>query len=159
MIQQAFGDQCLSRAQMFQWYAQFMTGRTSVDDDEHAGRRRSCTTPETVARIQELVRKDRRQTIHNIAGGGNWLWDVPAGSDGRMANAPCRSLHHDNASSDTSVFTHQLLAKNQMAVIPHPTYSPDLAPCDFFLFPKMKLKPKGRWFDTIEEIQVKSESA
>jgi hypothetical protein len=40
-----------------------------------------------------------------------------------------------------------------MAVILHPPYSPDLAPCDFFLFPKMKLKLKGRWFDTIEEIQ------
>jgi hypothetical protein len=41
-----------------------------------------------------------------------------------------------------------------MAVIPHPPYSPDLAPCDFFHFPKMKLKLKGRRFDTIEEIQA-----
>jgi hypothetical protein len=41
-----------------------------------------------------------------------------------------------------------------MAIIPHPPYSPDLATCDFFLFPKMKLKLKGRRFDTIEEIQV-----
>jgi hypothetical protein len=40
-----------------------------------------------------------------------------------------------------------------MAVIPHPPYSPDLAPCDFLLFPKMKLKLKGRRFDNIEEIQ------
>jgi hypothetical protein len=43
-----------------------------------------------------------------------------------------------------------------MAVIPHPPYSPDLAPCHFFLFPKMKLKLKGRRFDTIEEIQTES---
>jgi len=42
--------------------------------------------------------------------------------------------------------------KNKMAVIPLPPYSPDLAPCDFFLFPKMKLKLKGRRFDTTEEI-------
>jgi hypothetical protein len=41
-----------------------------------------------------------------------------------------------------------------MAVIAHPPYSPDLAPCDFFPFPKMKLKLKGRRFDTIEEIQA-----
>jgi len=67
MIQQAFGDQSLSRAQVFQWHARFKTGRTSVDDDEHTGRPRSCTTPETVARIQELVCQDRRWTIHNIA--------------------------------------------------------------------------------------------
>jgi len=32
-----------------------------------------------------------------------------------------------------------------------------LAPCDFFLFPKLKLKLKGRQFDTIEEIQAKSQ--
>jgi hypothetical protein len=44
-----------------------------------------------------------------------------------------------------------------MAVIPHPPYSPDLAPCDFFLFPNMKLKLKGRRFDTIDEIQAESE--
>jgi hypothetical protein len=44
-----------------------------------------------------------------------------------------------------------------MAVIPHPPYSSDLGPCDFFLFPKMKLKLKGRQFDTIEEIQTESQ--
>jgi hypothetical protein len=35
-----------------------------------------------------------------------------------------------------------------MAVIPS---------CDFFLFPKMKLKLKGRQFNIIEETQTKSE--
>jgi hypothetical protein len=44
-----------------------------------------------------------------------------------------------------------------MAVIPHPPYSPDFAPCAFFLFPEMKLKLKEHQFDTIEEIQAKSQ--
>jgi hypothetical protein len=44
-----------------------------------------------------------------------------------------------------------------MAVIPHPLYSPDFAPCDFFLFPKMKLKLQGHRFDTSEEIQAESQ--
>jgi hypothetical protein len=44
-----------------------------------------------------------------------------------------------------------------MAIILHPPYSPDLAPCDFFLFPQMKFKLKGRRFDTIEEIQAESQ--
>jgi hypothetical protein len=44
-----------------------------------------------------------------------------------------------------------------MAVIPHPSYSRDLAPCDFFLFPKMKLKLIGRRFYTIEKIQAESQ--
>jgi len=49
-------------------------------------------------------------------------------------------LHHDNALAHTAVLTQQFLAANKIPVIPHPPYSPDLAPRDFFLFPKMKLK-------------------
>jgi len=67
MIQQGFGDQSLSRTHVFQWHTRFKTGRTSVDDDEHTGRPTSCTTPETVARIQELIYQDRRRTIRDIA--------------------------------------------------------------------------------------------
>jgi len=66
-------------------------------------------------------------------------------------------LLHDNAPSHTAVLTQQFLAKNKIAVIPHPPYFPDLAPCDFFLFPKMKLKLKGRRFDTIEKIQAETQ--
>jgi hypothetical protein len=44
-----------------------------------------------------------------------------------------------------------------MAVTPLPPYSPDLTPCDFFLFPNMKVKLKGRRLDTIEEIQAESQ--
>jgi hypothetical protein len=44
-----------------------------------------------------------------------------------------------------------------MAVIPQSLYYHDLAPCDFFLFPEMKLKLKGRRFDTIEVIQAESQ--
>jgi hypothetical protein len=38
-------------------------------------------------------------------------------------------------------------------VISHPPYSLDLAPCDLFLFPKIKMKLKGRRFDDIPTIQ------
>jgi hypothetical protein len=50
-----------------------------------------------------------------------------------------------------------LWRKTKMVAIPHATYSPDLAPYDFSLFPEMKLKLKGRRFDTIEEIQDESQ--
>jgi transposase len=66
-------------------------------------------------------------------------------------------LYHDNVPFHTSLLTQQFLAKHKMAVIPHPPYSPVLAPCEFFLFPKMKLKLKGRLFVTIEEIQAESQ--
>ena len=45
-----------------------------------------------------------------------------------------------------------------MSVAPHPPYSPDLALCDFALFPKMKFQLKGRHFDSVEEIQNESQA-
>ena len=48
-------------------------------------------------------------------------------------------LHHDNAPSHTAV---RFWRKTNLLLSPHPPYSPDLAPCDFFLFPKMKLNWK-----------------
>jgi hypothetical protein len=45
----------------------------------------------------------------------------------------------------------------KLAVISHQPYSPDLTPCDIFLFPKMKLKLKERRFDTIEKIEAESQ--
>ena len=35
----------------------------------------------------------------------------------------------------------------------HPSYSPDLAPCDSWLFPKLKEKLTGRRYETIEEMK------
>lgn len=66
-------------------------------------------------------------------------------------------LHHDNAPSHTSLLVNQYLAKNQVATIPHPPYSPDMAPCDFFLFPKLKSTMKGRRFQTIDDIKINTE--
>jgi hypothetical protein len=45
-----------------------------------------------------------------------------------------------------------------MTVIPHPAHSPDLAPCNFTLFPRLKTKLKGRHFETIEVIQAESQA-
>jgi hypothetical protein len=63
-------------------------------------------------------------------------------------------LHHDNAPPHTSRSHPNFLARYKMTVIPHPPHSPHLAPCDIFLFPKTKLKLKGRRFDTIEQLQA-----
>ena len=37
--------------------------------------------------------------------------------------------------------------------IPHPPYSPDLAPGNFWLFPKPKEKLRGSLYETIEEME------
>jgi hypothetical protein len=39
-------------------------------------------------------------------------------------------------------------------VVPHPPCSPDLALCDFLLFPRIKIKLKGRRFDDVDTIKM-----
>ena len=67
----------------------------------------------------------------------------------RLRDAVCRHrpekwrsgswiLHHDNAPAHRAVTTDEFLAKHNILSPPHPPYSPDLAPCDFFLFPQLK---------------------
>jgi len=65
-------------------------------------------------------------------------------------------LHHDNALAYTALSVQQFLPKNNMTVIPHPPYSPDLAPCDFFLFPCMKGQMKGKSFADVSEVKKKT---
>ena len=38
----------------------------------------------------------------------------------------------------------------------HPPYTPDLAPCDFYLFPKIKYALKGTRFDSVDAVKAKA---
>ena len=45
----------------------------------------------------------------------------------------------------------EFLAKNKTVIMPQPPYSPDLAPVEFFLFPKLEIPMKAKRFATIED--------
>ena len=47
----------------------------------------------------------------------------------------------------------EFLATKQITVSEHLAHSPDLAPSDFFLFPKIKKILKERYFDYIDDIR------
>jgi len=53
----------------------------------------------------------------------------------------------------------EFLATKQITVFEHPAYPPDLAPSDFFLFPKIKEILKGRYFDNIDDIRSNTTAA
>jgi histone-lysine N-methyltransferase SETMAR len=63
-------------------------------------------------------------------------------------------LHHDNAPCYAALSIMEFLAKHTITVVPHPHYSPDLAPCDFFLFPRLKISLKEILFQDVAEIQL-----
>jgi hypothetical protein len=68
--------------------------------------------------------------------------------------------HHDNAPArppaHTSHFVQQFLAKHGTAQMQQSPYPPDLAPCDFFLFPRLKKDLKGHGFEATENIKRNS---
>ena len=53
----------------------------------------------------------------------------------------------------------EFLASKQITVLEHLVYSSDLAPSDFFLFPKIKDILKGKHFDDIDDIRCNTTAA
>ena len=53
-----------------------------------------------------------------------------------------------------AVAVQEFLARKKVCVLHHPPYSPDLSPCDYFLFPKLKLPLKVRLFEDVQGIQA-----
>ena len=58
-------------------------------------------------------------------------------------------FHQDNAPVHNSILVTDYLTKMDIKTVPQPPYSPDLAPCDFCLFPKLR----GCHYETIEEMK------
>ena len=61
-------------------------------------------------------------------------------------------LHHDNAAPHKSAVVMEYLRKEWIKLLPHPPYSPDIAPCDFFLFPQIKKELKGKSFNNVKNL-------
>ncbi len=59
----------------------------------------------------------------------------------------------DNASSHVSVPALAFYGENQINLLPHPAYSPDLAPCDFWAFPTLKGHLRGRRFQNLDNLK------
>ena len=85
-------------------------------------------------RLRELIRRKRA----DLSKENSWI------------------LHHDNAPPHKAIIVNEFLAKNSTNIIEQPSYSPDMAPADFFLFPKLKLLLRGTRFQSIEDIKKNS---
>jgi len=95
---------------------------------------------EFYCKVLRRLKEDIRRKRPELWCAGNWL------------------LHDDNTSSIRALATRDFLTHKGIITLPHPPYSPDLAPCDFFLFPKMKLQLKGRRFDRVEEFRWETQN-
>ncbi|GBL94357.1 hypothetical protein AVEN_7333-1 [Araneus ventricosus] len=67
-----------------------------------------------------------------------------------MAHTPGNSLVRNVGSVKT------LLKRHEILIVGHQPLSPDLAPCDFFLFPIVKKALKGTKFETVDAVKAKT---
>jgi histone-lysine N-methyltransferase SETMAR len=101
------------------WWAKWHWGRFSPNSAVN-----SDFHYEVLRRLIENERRKRPEHWRNH----NWL------------------LHYENMPAHTSLKTTEFVTNNNMVIVSHPPYSPDLAPCYFALFPKLKMKLKGATF-------------
>ena len=62
-------------------------------------------------------------------------------------------FHQDNVPVHNSILVADYLIKMGIKTVPHHPYSRDLAPSDFWLFPKLKESLRGCRYETIEEMK------
>ena len=156
MLTKAYGESGMSKTRVYEWYKRFQDGREDVEDDERPGRPSTSTTDENVEKVKEMVMNDRRITVREVA------------DDVGISIGSCHEIFLNvlGMKHVAVKFVPKLLnfvqkqrrmevAQESLTMRQLP-YLPDMAPCDFFLFPKIKRTLKSRRFTAIDDIKSAS---
>ena len=150
MLQTAYGPSCMNRSSVFQWHKRFKEGRESLRHDEKCGRTffdsmgiiyihwvptGITVNKEYYIEVLREFRKRFRRKRPELFESGQW------------------HFHQDNAPVHNSILVTDYLTQMGIKTVPHPPYSPNLAPCDFWLFPKLKENLRGNRYSTIEDMK------
>ena len=63
----AYGESTLSKKNVYKWYKLFQEGRENVENEPRPGCPSTSTTDENVEAVKEIVLKNRRNTIREVA--------------------------------------------------------------------------------------------
>ena len=66
MLVQVKGDNAMQKTAVYKWVKRFSEGRESVTDEERSGRPATSRTEETIAKIRQTLRENRRLTVRSI---------------------------------------------------------------------------------------------
>jgi len=62
----AFGDEAPSKASVYNWFAEFKRGRSTLSHASGAGRPKTAVTQENIDAVQKLIEEDRHVTYQEI---------------------------------------------------------------------------------------------
>ena len=94
-------------------------------------------------------REDTLEERGLICRGFNWVQEEIQSEDPAFFKSIQWHFHQDNSPVYNSIHVTDYFTKMGINTVCHPPYSPDLAPCDFWLFPKLR----GYRYETIEELK------
>ena len=67
MANAAYGDQALSRSNIFRWYGRFRDRREDIEDDPSSGRPTECRNDNNVEKIFQLLLQSRHLSLRMLA--------------------------------------------------------------------------------------------
>jgi transposase len=67
MLVQACGDNAMKKTAVYKWVTRFSEERESVTDEERSGQPKTSRTEEVIAKVRQIVHKNRRLTVRSIA--------------------------------------------------------------------------------------------
>ena len=66
MMQKAFGNECMSKTRIKEWYNCFKGSRTSVDSDSRSGRPPTIKKFDNIERVRLAIEGDHRLTVREL---------------------------------------------------------------------------------------------
>ena len=113
---------------------------------------------ELVEKVRKIIGIDAnfttRMQAEELNTSKNTIWRILTEDLGKRKVCARFVSHQLNAPPQKTKKVNEFFMKKRISLINHPPHSPDLSPCDYFLFPKLKTKMKGAFYDDIPAIQV-----
>ena len=63
LLKKVYGDECLSRTLVFEWFKRLKEGREEIGDDQLPGHPSTSKTDANIEKVGEIVQQNRRLSI------------------------------------------------------------------------------------------------
>jgi hypothetical protein len=65
LLKEVYGDECLSRTQVFEWFKSFKEGREEIRDDQCAGCPSTSKTDANIEKVGEIVQQSSPEHLNS----------------------------------------------------------------------------------------------
>ena len=151
-LQKVYGDAALSEATCRDWFLRFKGSDFDVDDRPREGRPRTFENTNVI--YYELLKPNE-----TITGEGYQMQLMRLSRALREKRPQYKQkhekviLHHDNARPHVAKPVKTYLETLEWGVLPHPPYSPDIEPSDYYLFRSIAHGLADQQFRSYEDIE------